>query len=244
MNAAECSAFADQPLFQALHARVADSPPCTIAQYSDVASGVAAQHTSGAHPFVVHFSASHFAISGQPHWEDSGGAVDTLLSQYGERLEHYSQQGTVRARWADAAHHHLVGIHLDAADRAAWRSVFGGTAGAAGGWDDAGSQLGVILGRRAHGVANDFHQPVFFYHLHGRKVWSFGRTPVGAWSDPQPPLRSAQGGVCAPELLATQPQTCVLGARDFLYAPGIAAPTAQTFGRCRGCCHLLSVRRG
>ena len=59
--------------------------------------------------------------------------------------------------------------------REMWRPVFEPTGGGPSGWGSAGSQLAVILGKRGGGVDNDKHMTVFFYHLHGRKVWSFSK---------------------------------------------------------------------
>jgi hypothetical protein len=201
--------------------------PCTIAEYRDIASGVAAQLTNGSHPFFVRMAEHPIDVTGQSFWGSPAEALNEVLTKYGDATDFYNvmnpddnqlcsrQDVSVSSRVEARAA--LVGVLLDAEDSERWASVMRHTAGALGGWeygDDTrgkqSSQAAIIVGRRASGVSNDTHDPSWFFHIFGRKVWGFAREFQDAWG--------SRAGVCTDGLLEL-PHVCMATAGTLLFAP-------------------------
>ena len=217
--------------FEALHAR-AESPagmPCTVQAYATAAEGVEAQQSRGPHPFVVRDLGAGLQGRDAAGWlpaDWQGGTMAAILDRFGSRPNHYGFDGSViRDDWKFIAQgdRTLMGVNLNDSELPYWAPIFDGTTNAEeSAWGAASTAVAVILGKRGVGVQNDDHLAVFFYHLTGRKVWTFHREYVsdaGGFEEGPSPTEEhfwpcTVSGVSRPDS-----QTCVLGSGDLLFAP-------------------------
>eukprot|EP00756_Hemistasia_phaeocysticola_P048239 Hpha_TRINITY_DN22671_c0_g1::TRINITY_DN22671_c0_g1_i1::g.192658::m.192658 len=147
-----------------------------------------------------------------PEW-----TAPMLAQRYSKQQDHYDkvrkgrdgkesrEDDTVTVESAYAKRKKIAAMQLEGEDAGRVRELFKPTFGESGAKT---MDRGVIVGQKGMGVLNDFHQEVWFFHLHGRKKWVFTRKELRIGTDDR----------CGHDL-TQYGHYCMLGPGDFLFAP-------------------------
>ena len=207
---------------------------CSVPMYSSVQEGVNNIIEFGDHPFVVRGIDDPIQLSKKYN-------VNHLVQHNGHRINHYgrlrnAEFESLKEGWqklSDICAERrclgtmpvtngavLVGMVQTLKEREFFDYVFKPTSYTQNGghhlqsgYDEPNVKLGMVFGKQGCGVFNDDHISVWFYHLKGRKVWSFTVNPIHS---EYPRQSFCDDGIFQQ---GNNSQVCVLEGGDFLYAP-------------------------